>query len=104
MLNIIVNTETAILWVLQSGVLRGAQPFSVLIPDPGHIQDAERYRLQETVMGGGTEQYLYMTTSTTFQLSFTTITQKDTQTAIKTHCKLFIFTIFLHAPFINTYD
>lgn len=49
-------------------------------------------------MGGGTKQCLYMTISSTFQLSFSTISQKDTQTAIKTHCKLFvlIFTCSFH--------
>lgn len=49
---------------------KGAQPFSMVIPNPGHIEDMERYRLQNTVMGGGAKQYLYMTISSTFQLSF----------------------------------
>lgn len=70
MLNITANTNTAVHQLLQNGVLRTAQPFCMVIPNPGHIQDMEGYRLQETVMGKGTKQYLYMTTSSTFQPSF----------------------------------
>lgn len=39
----------------------------------------------------GQKRYLYMTISTIFQLLFSIITQKDTQIAIKIHCKCFIF-------------
>lgn len=76
MLNITANTETAICWVLQSGILRSAQPFNKVIPNPGHIQNTERYRLQKTVMGGETEQYLHMTMSMNFQLSFFKLLRK----------------------------
>lgn len=58
MLNIATDSETAMCWVLQSGVLRGAQPFSMVIPNPGHIQETERYRLQETAMGKEIKHYL----------------------------------------------
>lgn len=74
----------------------------MVIPNPGHTEDMERYRLQNTVVGGGAKQYLYMTISSTFQLSFSTLSQKDTQIAIKTHYKLLC--LLLHAPYMNTYD
>lgn len=70
MLNITANTNTAIHQLLQNGALRSAQPSCMVIPNPGHIKHMEGYRLQETVMGKGTNQYLYMTTSSTVQLSF----------------------------------
>ena len=58
---------------------------------PVNIQETERYRLRERAMRRETKQYLYMTISTTFQLSFSTTNQRAIQTAIKSHCQLFIF-------------